>query len=107
MGPFWEVEDDGTIGAGGSGPARRSAVNARFGVTLPAGDTWVAIIVIVNRAGLGDTCQITFPFSFIVANYTGATGALEAAIDTECRSRLLTLRNAAALTTIRDRRHVL
>jgi len=107
MGPFWEVEDDGTIGAGGGGPARRSAVNARFGLTLPAGDNWVALITITSSALAGDTCQVTFPFSFVVANYSGATGTLEAAIDTECRSRLLALRNAAALTTIRDRRHVL
>jgi len=108
MGIFWQVEDDGSIGAGGGGPARRAAVNVRFGVTLPAGDTWVAVIAIVRSLGDGGAeGVVTFPFSFIVADYSGGTGTLENDIATACRARVLALRNAEALTTIRGRRHVL
>jgi hypothetical protein len=98
IGNYWDVEQHATLTAG-----VRSALNSKYGVTLDPSHTYVAIIRIMEASPGKDECMSDFPYSFVVAGMLA--GNLEAAIDSEVRTRLLALKNARPLVDIAKRRH--
>jgi hypothetical protein len=100
IGNYWRVERHEALSAG-----VRAWVLANYGVALDPAHTYVALISIfeASEAPGKVECMVTFPYSFVLAGTLG--GNLETAIDTECRTRLLALKNARPLADIAKRVH--
>lgn len=97
---YWIVDQHQALTAG-----VRTFLQTTYGHTAAPEHTYGAIVSIRQHINGGVTCLVTFPYTFVLAGMQ--TGQLEALIDTECRSRLLALRNAAPLTSILGTQHPL
>lgn len=94
----WKVDRHQVLNA-----TARAWLLATYEYTAPAEHTYAALVSILASGPMGTRCLVTFPYTFVLA--TAQTGALEAAIDAECRTRLTALRNVDPLASILDRRH--
>lgn len=100
-GTYWIVEAHAALTAG-----LRSQLTSRYGWVNQPSHTHVALIAIRTQSiDRGSEHVATFPYSFVAADWMTNASGLEAAIDTECRSRLATQRNADGLPAIAGRRH--
>jgi hypothetical protein len=97
---FWEIDKDDVRTLT---PALRTYLTNNYAWTNVPAHTHAALVN-VRRAD-GCECVLTFVHSIDVTAWTNQTGALENAINDAVKARLLTLRNAAPLTSIVGVRH--
>lgn len=83
----------------------RAMLLAQYGYNAPGGDTYGVIVSVIREDELGTLCLAKFPFTFVLASYTGLTGTLEQDIAAAVAARLVTLRNAEPLTSIIGRKY--
>lgn len=93
-GIYWSVDRHQELTPG----VRTALAAAPYNHAAAPEHTWAALISIKNANSSGETCLVTFAFTFVLAD--ALTGNLEAEIDALCRTRLLALRNAAPLASI-------
>lgn len=86
-------------------PALRTSLASRFGWADVPGHTHAAIVAIrIASVVRGNEHIVTFVYSFVESAWAGNATGLEAAIASECRTRLTSARNAEGPASIAGRR---